>query len=118
VWLAPQDDLHWVNSIREVMRVATRQAADVAQALGRDAAGRGRNVNADPLALELLGRHEGGSAAAEGVEDDFILVAARPDDAFKERKRLLRGVGALFLCQVAARRERTAGADLRAAWGR
>ena len=50
------------------------QFADIAQALGHDAAGGGRDVDADPLAVEVLRGDEGRAAAAEGVEDDVVFV--------------------------------------------
>ena len=73
-------------------RLRLRHAADVAQALGHDAAGGGRNVDADPLALEFLRRHQRRAAAAEGVEHDVVLVAAGLDDALKQGEGFLRRI--------------------------
>ena len=49
-------------------------AANVAEALGHHAAGGGRDVDADPLAVEGLGGDQGGAAAAEGVQDYVVFV--------------------------------------------
>jgi hypothetical protein len=75
-----------------------RQPHTSPQALGHDAAGGGRNINADPLPLELLRRYQRRAATAEGVQHDVVLVAARLDDAFEERQRLLRRIAKGFLC--------------------
>jgi hypothetical protein len=56
-------------------RFAFRQRANVAQAFGHDAAGGGRNINANPLALQILRRDE-----KTGLRDDVKLF-------FDENKR-------------------------------
>jgi hypothetical protein len=58
------------------------EPAHVPKAFGHHPAGGGRDVDPDPLAAEVLRRDEGRAAAAEGVEDGVIRVAAGVDDAF------------------------------------
>jgi hypothetical protein len=65
---------------------------NVAEALGHDAAGGGRDVDADPLAVEVLRGDQGGTATAKGVEDDVVGVAARTDDALEKGEGFLSGV--------------------------
>src|ERR1017187_7575125 len=57
-------------------RLAFRQTANIAQALGHDAAGGGRNINANPLAFQILRRDEFRAATAKGIQHDVVLVAA------------------------------------------
>ena len=57
--------------------------ADIAQPLGHHTAGGGRDVDADPLTAKILRCDQCGAAAAEGVEDDVVLMAAGFDDAFQ-----------------------------------
>jgi len=54
------------------------------------------DVDADPVALELLGGDDGGARAAEGVEDQVALVAGCRDDAPEEGEGLLGGVAEEF----------------------
>ena len=49
------------------------------------------DVDADPVALELLGGDDGRAAAAEGVEDQVALVAGGRDDALEQSEGLLGG---------------------------
>lgn len=65
------------------------ELANVAEALGHDAASGGGNVDADPLAVEVLGGDKSGAAAAEGVEDDVVGVAAGFNDAVEEGEGFL-----------------------------
>ena len=61
------------------------QLAHIAQPLGHHPAGGGRDVDADPLATEILGGDQGGAAAAKGIENDVVRVALRVDqNAFKK----------------------------------
>jgi hypothetical protein len=57
-------------------RLALLHAADIAQPFGHHPAGGGRNVDADPLSAKVLRRDQSGTAAAEGIEDDVVRVAA------------------------------------------
>jgi len=56
-----------------------------------------RDVDADPAALEKVRDDDGRPAAAERVKHDVALVAARQDDALKERLGLLGGVAELLV---------------------
>src|SRR5208283_2785226 len=73
---------------------ALRQPANilVAQPLRHDAAGRWRDVYADPLPVQPLGRHQRRAATAEGVEHDVVRVTARPHDSVKKGEGFLRWV--------------------------
>jgi hypothetical protein len=60
-------------------------------------------VNSDPAPLQPFGNRNGRSTAAEGIENDVTLVAARSDDALKKLFRFLlripeplRGLGANY----------------------
>lgn len=48
--------------------------ADIAQALGHDAASGRGDVDANPLTTEILGRDKGSAATTESVEDDVVGV--------------------------------------------
>ena len=63
------------------------------------------NINPNPLPSKLLRRVNGGSTAAEGVQDYITFIAARLDDPFKERKRFLCGITKTFLCLGINRRD-------------
>lgn len=80
-----------------VPRLALTHLADVAQALGHDAAGGGGDVDADPLSAEVLGGDEGRAAAAEGVKDDVVGVGAEVENSFEEGERLLRWIAEGFV---------------------
>jgi len=75
-----------VDIVGAVPRLALAHLADIAEAFGHDAAGGGRDVDADPLPPEVLGSDQGCAAAAEGVADDVVGVAAGVDDAVEEDK--------------------------------
>ena len=69
------------------------QFANIAQPLRHYTAGSGRDVDANPLTVEDLSGDQCGSATAEGVENNVVLVAAGSDNSIKKRER--------FLCRVA-----------------
>ncbi len=56
-----------------------------------------RDVDPDPLALQLLRRMHRRPATAERIEDHVAFVAAGRDDAFKQRDRLLRRIAETLL---------------------
>ena len=51
------------------------------------------DVDSDPAPAELLGRRDGRSASAEGVQNGGSLAAAGPDDPLQLGDRLLGGIG-------------------------
>ena len=50
---------------------------NIAQPLGHDAAGGGRDVYADPLATKVLRSDQGRPASAKGIEDNVVGIAAQ-----------------------------------------
>jgi hypothetical protein len=56
-----------------------------------------RDVDADPLAPQLLRRVHRGAAAAERIEHHVAGVGGRGDDALQQRDGLLGGVAEAFL---------------------
>ena len=58
--------------------------------------GEGGDVYADPPAVEVVGGSNGGSAAAEGVEDDAARIGTCLDDALHQGEGLLRRIAGAF----------------------
>ncbi len=73
-----------------------RAAANVAQALGHDAAGGGRNDRCRSIGGLSSGRRPVPCRTAEGIKDDVVFVAAGSDDSLKQGERLLRWVAERF----------------------
>ncbi len=56
---------------------------------------------------EILRGYKGGAAAAEGVENDVVLIAAGFDDSLKQRKRLLCRIARAILSRLVDTDERS-----------
>src|SRR5260370_12069700 len=69
------------------------KSAHITQPLRHNPAGCRRDVNSNPLALQILRRNKGRTATTESIEHDVVLVAARVNDSFKQWK--------WFLCRIA-----------------
>ena len=72
-------------------------AVGVVEAGLDEADGEVGDVDADPAAVEFLGDLNGGSAAAEGVEDYVAFVGGGAEDAFEESFGFLGGIAETFL---------------------
>lgn len=101
--------LGYVYSAVEILRHAedleleTRKGVD--QPSFNQADGKVRNVDADPLAIELLHRMNCGPAAAEGIKDNIAFVGRRGDSPLKKRQRLLSWIAKTFLSLRIDRRD-------------
>ena len=58
--------------------------------------GQPRDVDSDPPATQPVRGHDGGAAAAEGVQHHVPLVGGGPDNALQQRLRLLGRVAKVF----------------------
>jgi hypothetical protein len=77
-----------VQVLRGAVNLELDAREGIAQALLDQRDGEMRDVDADPLALELLGGVNGGAAAAERVEHHVAFVRGDREDALEEREGL------------------------------
>src|SRR6266542_748802 len=77
-------DFHVARDAQNLVVVRNRFAVRVTQASVNEINGERRNIYADPVSTELLGRINGRATATERIEDEVALLASGADDSFQQ----------------------------------
>ena len=77
---------------------SSRNPANIPQPLRHHTASRRRDIDPDPLPVQVLRRHQRRPAPAKRIQNNVVLIRRRLDDPLKQRERLLCRIAEPLAC--------------------